>query len=115
MSLNCPEVRELIKELDFVIDTTSLVNTDTPFLSTSPTSVTNKSKTVDDQLGEISCGILSLLYSTSHIRVFGMEDNVIRGSREMKGNVPILHHGVMDLFDMLTTVVHMIDTEEEKR
>lgn len=111
MSLHCKEVRDLLKELEMVIDFPSLVHEDTPFLSTSPSSVTHKSKTVEELLGEVAGGILSLLHSSEHTRVFGLEQSV-PGSREMKGNVPLLHDGIVDLFDMLTSVVHMIEEEE---
>jgi hypothetical protein len=111
MSLECSEVRELIKELDFVIDPSRLVDTDTPFLCASPSSITNKHSTVDDLLGRVSAGILSLLSSSStHVHIFGL-DEAVRGSREVKGNVPLLHHSVVELFDILTSVVHLIDNE----
>jgi hypothetical protein len=113
MSLHCKEVRELLTELALVINSSSLVDEDTPFLASSTHSVTNKSKTVDTLLGEVSTGILSLLYtSSSHVRVFGLEESV-KGSREMKGNLPLLHHSVIELFDVLTTVVGMIESESE--
>jgi hypothetical protein len=113
MSLEHREVRELVKELAYVVDTSSLVDEDYPFLAASPSSIINKHKTVDELLGEVSTGIISLLASSStHVRIFGLEDS-IAGSRQIKGNVPLLHHSVIELFDTLLTVVNMMDADEE--
>jgi hypothetical protein len=101
----------LIKELEYVIDSSTLIHLDTPFISASTSSVTNKNTTVDDLLGEVSSGLMALLStSSSHVRIFGLD--AVRGSGQMKGNVPLLHHSVVELFDMLITVVHAIDNGE---
>ena len=112
MSLNSVEVRELIKELVFFIDATTLVHSDTPFISSSPSSIVDKNKTIDNLLGEVSSGIMSLMHTSQYIQVFGMVQQV-PGSEDIKENVPILHDSVIELFDMLTSVIHMIDKENE--
>lgn len=113
MSLECAEVRGMLKELVYFIDSSALIHTDTPFLTRSTSSVTHKARSVDDLLGDVSAGLLNLLAtSPDHVRVFGSVEGA-PGSRLIKGNVPVLHGSVMELMDVLETVVSMIDNDDD--
>ena len=107
MSLEVSEVRDLFHELYYFIDASQLVHLDTPFMMSSPTSITNKNRTVEEMLGEISAGLIRLLSTTSHVKIFGKDS--IEGSRMMKGNVTKLHESVCSLFEMTDEVVGNMD------
>lgn len=112
MSLKCREVRALITELSHVISTTQLIDSDTSALVSSPTSVANKHRTVDELLSEISGGVLRMLSTCpEHVRIFASEEHV-HGSRMVKGNVPVLHYSAIELMDTLLVVVHLMNQEK---